>query len=171
MKEINFDHTFACSVDTFWDRIFFDPEFNRAMFKDYLGFPDWNATVKEDTPQVRKQTVTVRPPVGTDIPAPVKRAIGDNFGYKEHGTFDKEKKRYSVQVEPNVAADKANVKGEIWVERIDDNKCRRLAKFTIDVKIMMVGKVIEDIIAKNMSQSFDKGADFTNEWIGKGKVD
>lgn len=170
MKEISFDHTFACDVDTFWDRIFFDPDFNRAMFKDHLGFPEWNATVKEDTAEARKQIVVVRPPIGGDIPAAVKRAIGDNFGYEEHGTFDKKTKRYSVEVKPNIAADKAQVKGEVWLEKIDDNKCRRLARFTIDVKIMMVGKVIEDQIAKNMSQSFDKGADFTNEWIAKGKV-
>lgn len=169
MKEIKFEHTFACDVDSFWNRMFFDQAFNHALFREHLGFLAWDVKVEQDTDEVRKQTVTVKPPVA-DIPAAVKKVMGDNFGYAEHGTFDKRTKRYAVKVEPNVAKDKTTVQGEIWVEKVDDTHCRRFAKFSIEVKIMMLGKLIEDRIAEDMSQSFEKGAAFTHSWIEQGKL-
>lgn len=166
MKEIKFDHIFNCDADTYWDQIFFDPDFNHKLFHETLQFIEWKAEVTKDTDDVLERTVTVRPPVG-EVPAAVKKVLGDNFGYKEHGKFDKKTKRYHVDVESNVARDKTNIHGDIWMEDAGDNKCRRIAVFKIEVKVMMVGKMIEDIIAKDMTRSFERGAAFTNEWIEK----
>ncbi len=164
MKEVKFDHVFECDEATYWDRIFFDDEFNRFLFKERLKFPVWKATVRRDDDSVYERTVEVSPPVG-DVPGPVKKVLGDNFGYKEHGRFDKKTRRYHVDIESNVATEKTKVAGDIWLEKVGDKRCRRLAAFRIEVKIMMVGGMIEDRIASDMTRDFNRGAEFTNEWI------
>ena len=169
MKKVRFDHVFECAADDYWDRIFFNDEFNSKLFHDTLKFNEWKATTTLDTDAVRKRTIVVRPPVG-DVPAAVKKVLGDNFGYKEHGTFDRKAKRYHVDVESNVATDKTKIQGDIWVEKAGDTKCRRIAEFTVEVKIMVIGKLVEDIIANDMTRSFERGAEFTKNWLREGRV-
>ena len=164
MKEVKFDHIFECGIDTYWDKVFFDEAFNHKLFHELLQFSEWKDTVTKTTDEVIERTVVVRPPVG-DVPAAVRKVLGDNFGYQEHGRFDRKTKRYHVDVEPNVVKDKTHIHGDIWLERIDDKRSRRLAVFSLEVKIMVVEKLIEDAIAKDMTRSFERGATFTNEWI------
>jgi len=164
MKELNFTHTIECSADTYWNQVFFDEAFNHQLFHKDLRFSEWKDKVTKDTPDVLERTVTVCPPTG-EIPAAVRKVLGDNFGYQEHGKFDRKTKRYHVDIESNVAKEKTHVHGDIWLEPINDKQSRRRVVFTIEVKIMMVGRLVEDQIAKDMTQSFERGATFTNEWI------
>lgn len=164
MKEVKFDHVFECGIDTYWNEIFFDEAFNHKLFHETLKFAEWKAEVTKDTDAVIERTVTVRPPVG-EVPAAVKKVLGDNFGYKEHGKFDRKTQRYHVDIESNVAREKTHIHGDIWLEKIDDKRSRRLATFKLEVKIMVVGKIVEDVIAKDMTRSFERGSVFTNEWI------
>ena len=164
MKELKFDHVFECCSDKYWDEVFFDEAFNHSVFLDKLGFAEWRDTVTKNTDDVLERVVVVRPPV-SDVPAAVRKVLGDNFGYKELGKFDRKTKRYHVDVESNTAKDKTHVHGDIWLEPIDDHRCRRLVHFTIEVKIMMVGRLVEELIARDMIRSFEQGAVLTNEWI------
>ncbi len=70
-----------------------------------------------------------------------------------------------MDVESNVAREKTHIRGDIWVEKVGEKQCRRVAKFKLEVKIMVVGKVVEEVIAKDMIRSFETGAGFTNDWI------
>ena len=164
MKEVKFDHVFDCDIDTYWDRIFFDEAFNHKLFHEYLSFAEWKEEVTKNNDEVIERTITVRPPVG-EVPGAVKKVLGDNFGYKEHGQFDRKTQRYQVDIESNVVKEKTRIHGDIWLEKVDEKRSRRLAVFKLEVKVMVVGKLIEDIIAKDMTRSFGRGATFTNEWI------
>ncbi|MCL2823223.1 MAG: DUF2505 domain-containing protein [Polyangiaceae bacterium] len=164
MKELNFSHVINCGIDTFWDQIFFDDTFNRELFHEKLKFVEWKDNVTKNTDKVLERTVIVHPP-NREIPGAVSKLIGDNIGYKEFGKFDRATKRYHVEVETNMAKEKTQVRGDIWLERIDDTHSRRRTVFTIEVKIMVVGKLVEESIAKDMTKSFEEGAVFTNEWI------
>lgn len=166
MKEVKFDDVFECNEETYWSKIFFDEAYNTALFKERLKFPVWKATVTKDDDGTLERTVEVAPPVG-DVPGPVKKVLGDNFGYKEHGRFDKKKKRYHVRIESHAATDRTHVNGEIWLEPVGEKKVRRVAQFKVEVKIMLVGGMIEDRIANDMKRDFTRGAEFTNEWIRK----
>lgn len=166
MKKIKFDHIFECDIDTYWNQIFFDEAFNHELFHERLKFAAWKAEITKDTDAVIERTVTVRPPVG-EVPAAVRKVLGENFGYKEHGRFDRKSRRYHVDVESNVAREKTHVHGDVWVEKVSEKRVRRFAAFDIEVKIMVVGKLVEEIIAKDMTRSFERGASFTNEWIEK----
>lgn len=164
MKQLEFDHVFNCDEDTYWSQVFFDEAYNQAMFVDALHFNRWKLVKSDETEEELRREVEVEPSVG-DVPKTVKKVIGDNFGYRELGRFDKKKKRYQVDVKTNVMGDKIKVHGEIWLEPAGDNKSRRHAKFDVDVKIFGVGKVVEGIIARDMEKQFEDGSKFTNEWI------
>lgn len=166
MKELTYEHVFNCSVDTYWDQIFFDDECNRAMFIDGLGFSEWKVERSEDKGDAIERSVQVMPPVG-DVPGAVKKVVGDNFGYQEVGTFNRKTKRYRVETKTSTMPDKFKIGGEIWLEPKGDKQSVRKARFTVDVKIFAVGKVIEGLIAGNMEKQFGDGARFINDWIAK----
>jgi len=166
MKEIKFDHVFNCNEDIFWDQVFFDDEYNRAVFLEGLKFPGWRVESSDKTETTIRRVLDVKPPTG-DIPGAVRKVIGDNLSYKEVGTFDRKTKRYRVEVQPSTAREKTNVTGEIWAELVDDKHCRRLATFRIECRVFMIGGIIEDLIAKGMTQQFNQGATISNEWIAK----
>jgi hypothetical protein len=164
MKRVKFEHIFECDENTYWDKIFFDPDFNQQLFIDTLKFVRWDAKTVEETEQVIRRDAVVEPAVG-DIPKTVKKVIGDNFGYTEHGSFDREAKRFDIDVVSNVKPDKFHCQGKIYLEKVDDKRSRRIAEFEVDVQIFAVGKIIEGIIVRDMEREFDIGAKFTNEWI------
>ena len=166
MREINLDHVIDCSIDTYWKEIIFNEAYNHKLFHEVLQFVEWRDEVTKDNADVLERTVVVRPPVG-EIPSAARKVLGDNFGYKEFGKFDRKARRYHVDVETNAVKDKTRIQGDIWLERHGDSgtKSRRRMVFTIEVKIMVVGRLIEDVVAKDMTRSFERGASFTNEWI------
>lgn len=166
MKELTFDHVFDCSEDTYWDKVFFDDEYNHAMFLDALKFSVWRVLSNEEVGDTVHRVVEVVPPVG-DVPKAVKKILGDNFGYREEGTFDRKTRRFKVDVKTAVMPDKIHCGGEIWLEPAGEDKCHRKAKFQVEVKIFGVGKVVEGLIARDMEKQFADGSRFTNEWIKK----
>jgi hypothetical protein len=99
------------------------------------------------------------------MPAPVKKLLGDRLSYVEEGTFDKKTKRYSFKVTPSTLAEKTKVAGEMWVEKIADKKVARVTKITVEVKVFVVGGMVEDRILADLRASYDKGTTFTNQYI------
>ncbi len=164
MKKVKFEHVFNCDADTYWGKIFFDPEFNTKLFIEKLGFIRYEPETVEETDEHIKRRVVVEPSV-SDIPKAVKKAVGDNFGYVEHGSFDRKAKRLDINVRSNVKPDKFRCVGSIRLEKVDETQSRRIVEFEIEVSIFAVGKIIEGIIVKDMEREFDIGSKFTNDWI------
>jgi hypothetical protein len=101
------------------------------------------------------------------MPGPVKKVIGDRLIYVEEGTFDKKTKRYSFKVTPSTMADKTKVAGEMWVEAKGDKKITRVTKISVEVKVFMVGGMVEERILSDLRSSYDKGTVFTNGYIAQ----
>ena len=100
-----------------------------------------------------------------DLPGPVKKVIGDRLAYTEEGTFDKKSKRYTFKVTPSTMADKTKVSGELWVEKIGDKKIRRMCRISVEVKVFMVGGMVEDRIMQDLRSSYDNSTAYTNQYI------
>ena len=166
MKQVRCEHVFDCDIDTYWDKIFFDDEFNRALYVEHLGFPKWDGTILEDNERVLKRDAVIKPPA-LNVPKPLQKIAGGDFGYTEHGTFDRKTKRFSIDVTSNAMPDKTNIKGEVWLEKVDDKRSRRIAEFRVEVKIMMVGKIAEKMITSDIEKELGRGGKFTNQWIEK----
>ncbi len=164
MADARIEHTFECDEDTFWKDIFFGEEFNRRMYLDRLKFKQWEVSEFRETETAIDRTVNVTPKVD-DIPGAIKSLIGDNLGYREVGTFDKKRKRYTVNVVPSVMADKITVRGETWVEPLGPTRCRRIFEVQVSAKMFGVGSIIEKRILADLQLSYNAGATFTVEYL------
>lgn len=166
MAETRIEHVYNCSEDTFWNRIFFDEEYNKALFKEALEFPVYEQVSFEDSGDQVKRRIKVVPKLGP-MPGPLKAVIGEGIGYQEDGVFDKKSQRYTIAITPNKLADKVTIKGVMYTEPKGDDKCTRVFECTVNAKIFGVGGMLEKRVIADMQESYAKGAEFTNEYIAK----
>jgi hypothetical protein len=166
MADVRIEHTYDCSVDTFWNEIFFTEEYNRRLFKEALGFPVWELKKNEDKGERVERIVDVVPKLA-DLPAPIKKVVGENVGYREEGVFDKQARRYRINIVPNKLGDKLTVKGELWVEPVGEGKCKRIFDAVVSAKIFGIGGMIEKRLITDMQESYAAGARFTNKYIAE----
>ena len=166
MADVRIEHVYDCSVDTFWERIFFDDEYNRRLFKETLQFPLWEVKKSEDRGNEVERVVECVPKLA-DLPAPIKKVVGDNVGYREEGVFDKKARRYRINIVPNKLGDKLSVKGDLWVEPVGEGKCKRIFNATVQAKIFGIGGMLEKRLISDLQESYATGARFTNKFIAE----
>jgi hypothetical protein len=165
MPELTLRHEIDTDEDTFWSKIVFDEGFNKKLYIDALKFPQWKLLEMKDDDAKITRRVLVEPSTN-DLPGPLKKALGgDKLAYTEEGTFDKKSKRYSFKTTSSLMPDKTKVSGELWVEKLGEKKIRRIAKMFVEVKIFMIGGLVEDRILKDLKSSYDASTAVTNDYI------
>ena len=166
MPEVTLRHEINTDEDTYWAKCVFDADFNKKLYIDALKFPQWKLLDSKDDDAKIWRKVQVDPPTG-DMPAAVKKVIGDRLSYVEEGTWDRRTKRYSFKVTPSTMAEKTKVAGEMWTEKLGERKIVRITKINVEVKVFMVGGLVEDRIIADLRSSYDKGTVFTNQYIAE----
>lgn len=167
MPTLDLRHEIDCDEDTYWSKIVFDEGFNKELYDKELKFPKWAILDQKDTDATYTRRVQVDPPVA-GLPTALKKVVGDRLSYVEEGTFDKKAKRYTFKVTPSTMADKTKVQGEMWCEKLGEKKIARVCRITVDVKVFMVGSMIEERIVQDLKTAYDHGATYTNTWLAKG---
>ncbi len=157
-------HTYNVDEDTFWQKLFFDEEYNRRLYLEALKFHDWKVEKHEDRDNEVHRDINVSPRLG-DLPGPMKKVLGDNIRYTESGVFDKARRRYKITIIPSALADKLKVGGELYTEPAGDKQCRRVFEGTVDVKIFGIGSMMEKRLVADLEKSYGAGAKFTNKYI------
>lgn len=156
-------HSIETDEATFWN-LFFDKAVNEAMFRDELRFSVYRVISLDKRPDgTIIQKSEAAPPV--ELPAAVKRVVGDVTSYTEAGRFDPATKRYTADVIPSAASDKVRTRVEIWVEPRGDKRVERIVDVDNSVKIFGVGKVAEKFIEQQTRKTYDDVAVFMNRWI------
>lgn len=166
MADQRIEHTFNCSVDTFWDKVFFDPEYNRRLFHEALRFPEWKEVRSEDKGDRLERSIEVTPRLG-DLPGPLKRVVGDGVRYREEGVFDRTARRYKMNIVPNKLADKLKIRCELFAEPLDGGKCKRVFLCHVEASIFGVGGLLERRLLEDMEKSQAVSAEFTNRFIAE----
>ena len=166
MPEVTLRHEINTDEDTYWAKCVFDADFNKKLYIDALKFPQWKLLDSKDDDAKIWRKVQVDPPTG-DMPTAVKKVIGDRLSYVEEGTWDRRTKRYSFKVTPSTMAEKTKVAGEMWTEKLGERKIVRITKINVEVKVFMVGGLVEDRIIADLRSSYDKGTVFTNQYIAE----
>jgi len=162
-EKVRIEHALDCSEETFW-KLFLDEKFNTELYNGYLKFPLWRIASSQDSEKEMRRVIEVEPYVA-DLPAAIKKVVGDNIRYREEGRFDKEKRRYHVDVVPARMADKILVKGEQLTEPTADGKCKRVFLAEITVKIFGLGGMMEKRVIADLQRSYDLSAKFTNRYV------
>jgi hypothetical protein len=169
MAEVTVRHELDCSVDDYWNKCVFDDAFNQALYVGRLHFNSFVSLESKDTGDRRTKRAKMEPPL-TGIPGPVKKAIGEALSYAEDGALDKTTKRYKCTITPSTFADKTKVEAELWCEPSpsgDANKCVRFARVKVEVKVFVIGGMVEDKIMQDLRGSYDAEAAFVREWVTK----
>jgi hypothetical protein len=164
MQKITLRHEMACDEETFWYRCIFDREYNERLYLTELRFPRYEVGRLEDDGEHIHKVVTVAPLL-PPLPGPVKKVIGDSLAYTESGVFTKATCRYIFTVAPLAVGDKATTSGEMIVQKLADKRILRVANISIDVKVFLVGRLIEDQILTSLRTSYDRATEFTNRFV------
>jgi len=159
-------HTYNVSEDTFWDKLFFDEEYNRRLYLEALKFHDWKVEKHEDRDTEVHRSINVAPRLG-DLPGPMKKVLGDNIRYTEAGVLDKAKRRYKINIIPSALAGKLLVSGEMYTEPAGENQCRRVFEATVEVKVFGLGSMMEKRFVADLEKSYSVGAKFTNQFAAE----
>jgi hypothetical protein len=163
MPEITIRHELECDEETYWKCVFAD-DYNRRLYKDTLKFPGYELVDQKEDDQKIVRKVHVDPPTGS-MPAAVKKVVGDKLSWIEEGTFDKGSRRYSFKVVPSAMPEKIQNRGVLWTEKLEGKRCVRLAQISIEVKVFMVGSIIEERLINDLRASYETAAKFTNEYV------
>lgn len=164
MTDVRITHEIGCNEETFWNKCFFDEEFNRKLFLEALGFPVYRILKQENRDDAVVRSIETQPKL-ENMPGPMKKIVGEKLSYVESGTFTRATRRYEFAIVPSTLADKTKIQGVMYCEPIGDNKIRRVVEIAIDIKVFAVGKMIEEKTAQDTRASYDKAAVFTNQWI------
>jgi CRISPR/Cas system-associated protein Cas10 (large subunit of type III CRISPR-Cas system) len=164
MASTRIEHEFDCTEATFWQLTFFDQEFNRRLYLESLKFPVWKVVEEKITDDTLERRVEVQPLV-ENVPGPVKKLLGDRFGYVEEGKLDRKQNRYRFRVIPSAMPDKTQISGEMRTERLGDTRIRRVVEFSVEIKVMMLGKIVEQKTIEDTRASYEKMAVFFRQYL------
>lgn len=168
MATAKIQHVYECDEDRFWSEIIFGTDFNRELFIDHLQFKQWEvASFEESDTEIRRE-VHVQPVTG-ELPAMLKKVVGDNLGYTEHGVFDKKTKRYTIRIVPNRLGDKLHINAVITVASRGEGRCERTLDLDVQAKIFGVGAMVEKRIIADTRDSYDKSYSFSKSYLARTK--
>lgn len=157
-------NVFETDADSYWSKVFFDPEYNKRLYLDALGFKGFELLeLTGEHGGVRTRRIRVEPK--TDAPAVVSKLIGGDITYVEDGRFDPKTQIWSFTTTPSKLADKIRISGKFWVEPRGEKRIERACETEIEVKIFGVGGAVESFIEKTTRDSYAKTEAFTNAFI------
>jgi hypothetical protein len=167
MPTFTVTHEINCDEATFW-KLFIDKEFNEHLYREGLGFPEFNVVeqVETDT-EVRRKTAGK--PKLNNIPGPVAKLLGDSFRYTEVGSMDKAQKVWKYKLTPSTMADKLRQEGKVTCQPLGENKVKRVAELIIEAKVFGIGGMLESATEKSLREGWDDSAKFMNKWLADHK--
>lgn len=167
MGKFTISHEIQCNAETFW-KVFFDKTFNETLFREELGFPQYNILEQNETDTEILRKIAGQPKM--TLPGPIAKLFGPGFGYTEEGRLDKGKTLWRWRMIPTKLADKIRNEGTMRIEPIGDSKVRRIADIEIEAKVFGVGGLMESTAEKQLREGWDQSAAFMNKWIAQGKA-
>lgn len=162
MAKFTVTHEINCDEETFW-KLFFDKDFNEQLFKKELGFPEFSVIEQRDNDRETFRKVSGQPKL--DVPGPIAKLLGSGFRYTEDGKLDKASKVWRWKMTPSTMADKLRNEGSMRIEKIGDNKVRRIAEIEVEAKIFGIGGLMESTTQKELTAGWNASAVFMNKWL------
>lgn len=160
---------FDTDASTFWDRVFFDPEYNRRLYLDTLKFKAFEILEQTGGPGVAR-TRRMRTEPASDAPTIVTKLIGGSMTYEENGRWDPATEIWTYAITISKMADKVKIGGRFWLEPKGEKSIERVCECELEVKIFGVGGAIESFIEKTTRESYEATARYTNEFIREKKL-
>ncbi len=163
MIQIEARHVIHCDEETFWE-LFFSPKINAEMYCDVLRFQFLDMLEDREDERTRVRKLAAEPRVRA-LPLQIQALLGRNFRYVEDSVFDKAARTWSWTMTPNVLQDRLRNTGILRVEPSGPGQVTRVAKATVEAKIFGVGRMLEELLEKEMRAGWDASAAFLNQRV------
>lgn len=164
MTTLSLQHEIACDEATFW-RVFVARDYNEHLYRHTLGFPAFEIREEHDSDTEYTRTTYGVPKMS--MPGPVQKLLGSSFSYTEHGLLDRTRGLWTFKIIPSTLADKMRHEGTVRLEKLGEDKVRRLVDIVIEAKVFGVGGLLESTAEKSMRDGWEKSAVLMNEWLGR----
>ena len=155
-------HVFHTDLDTYWNEIFFSPDYNGRLYSEALGFKHFE-TVELTGEPGGPRTRVMRTEPAADAPAVVRKLIGDSLTYTETGRFDPQTAIWTYDIKLSKLTEKVSIHGRLYAEPVADG-IERVAEINVEVRVFG-GGVVEKFIEKTTRDSYVKASKFTNDYI------
>jgi uncharacterized protein DUF2505 len=162
MAKFTMTHEINCGAERFW-QLFFDKEFNDALYKGKLGFPKFEIVDFKETDATIYRKAVGQPKM--NMPGPIVKLLGSNFAYTDEGTLDKKTGLFKFKTTPSTLADKLKNEGSVRIEALGTDKLKRITELLIEAKVFGLGGLIESSTEKQMRQGWDDSAVFMNQYL------
>ncbi len=147
--------------EAFWQRLFFDAEFNRALYEK-LGFEVYEVKTLETLPDGKvRRVLRAEPPI--NAPSLIKERLKGRVFYLEEGTYDPARGVWEFVNESSVASDSTRVSGSIRGEPHPEGMLH-VVELEIVVKAFGFGSMVERMIEKNTRDSYRVTTEFVNAY-------
>ena len=131
MTDLTLRHELDCRHgETYWQKCVFDAEYNRTapLLQKSSNSRSYELIEEKDVGDTVIRRVKAEPETG-NLPAAIKKVLGDSFGYVEEGTFDKKARRYAFKTIPAATfADKIKIEGSMTCEPLGDKRVTRVQR-------------------------------------------
>lgn len=155
--------TFDVSPETFWEKIFFDREYQERMYKEALDCASVQILEsKSDGDRARRLVFAQR----VDAPGPIRKLFGETTTMEERGKLDPQTKRWRFEMIPDRMPDKIRITGETWVEPAGAG-IERVCALDFGVSIFGVGGLVEKFMVSQTSESYAKQTAFMRKYIAE----
>lgn len=166
MGNFTITHVINCDAETFW-KVFLDKAFTEQLFREALGFPQFQIVDQKDTGTQVTRRISGVPKM--NVPGPVAKLLGANFGYVEDGVLDKAKGTWTWKITPSSLADKLRQEGSMRLEPMGTDKVQRIASMVNEAKVFGLGGLIESATEKGLREGWEASATFMNQYLAKQK--
>lgn len=148
-----------------FEKLYFDESFNEALCKTVK----LHRTLMARTVQAGKLHREVKVAAEREIPPAAARILGGSrLEYTEYLDYPIGSHRGTWKTISSLMTDKVDSAGTFGF-RSEGGQVVRTVEGDVTVKIMLVGKVVEQFIAADIEKSYAQAAEFMQKWIDDGK--
>jgi len=156
-------HSFPVGKETFWKSIYFDEEYNKALFLTQIGAKSYEVLELKETDREIRRRVRVVPK--QNAPAILAKFAKEDFSYVEEGTFSKEEGVYRFAIIPSMMPDKMKVAGKVTVAAAGDKRVTRTIDLDLKASVFGLGGQIEKFVGEQIQRGYEDSYQFTLDWI------
>jgi len=158
------ESVFRVSPDVFWQRLFFDADYNAGLYRE-LGFESYEVlSLKRHDDGRIERSLRAEPPLsGPDL---LKRQLRGRIYYVEEGTYDPARGVWEFVNRTSVAAGSTHIAGVITVTPHAEGMAH-VVELDVRVSALGLGSLVERAIEKNTRESYRTTTRYTNEYAAQ----
>lgn len=165
MTPFSIVHDFDGEPAAYW-RVFFDETYNQELYRRIRVKERRILAWKEDEAAgTIYREIRIYPE--RDLPGFLQKIVRGDLGYVEKSTWYRDRNHLDVVVEPTLLSDKTTIEADYDLVVLAPGRLRRTFAGTMDVRIPLLGKKIEEFIIAEMTRTYEIAAEVTREWLAK----